>query len=107
MTNTTAQEAPKHSTIPLTLTPDSSKIHGYGYEPGTQTLAVRFKGFSDGKPGLFTYHYSNVTQEMVSALEAAESKGAHVNAVFVKTKYPFDKLLAEAPAAPADPTAQV
>jgi hypothetical protein len=97
---TTHPEAPKHSTITLTLTPDSSKVHGYGYVPETQTLAVRFKGFSDGKPGLFTYHYANVTPEMFAALESAESKGAHVNAVFVKTKYPFDKLLAEAPAAP-------
>lgn len=100
MTNTTPPEAPKHSTIDLTLTPTSSKVHGYGYVPETKTLAVRFKNFSDSKPGLFTYHYENVTPEMFAALEAADSKGAHVNAVFVKTKYPFDKLLAGAPSAP-------
>lgn len=101
MTNTTATEAPKHSTIPLTLTPDSSKIHGYGLDQATQKLAVRFKNPVTMVPGEFTYHYGDVTPEMFAALEAAESKGSHINAVFVKTKYPFEKLLAEAPAAPA------
>jgi hypothetical protein len=96
---TTNPEAMKHSAITLALTPQSSKVYGYGYEPGTQTLAVRFKGF-DGAPRDNTYHYPDVTPEMFAALEAAESKGKHINAVFVKPKYPFVKLLAGAPAAP-------
>lgn len=97
---TTNPEAMKHSAIPLTLTPQSSKVYGYGYEPDTKTLAVRFKGF-DGKPRDNTYHYPDVTPEMFAALDSAESKGKHINAVFVKTQYPFEKLLAGAPAAPA------
>ena len=99
---TTNPEAMKHSTIALKLTPDSSKVYGYGYVPETQTLAVQFKGF-DGTPRGNAYHYPNVTPEMFAELEAAESKGKHINAVFVKTQYPFEKLLAGAPAAPSAP----
>jgi KTSC domain len=98
---TTTTEAHKHSTIALTLTPDSSKVHGYGYVPETQTLAVRFKGFKDSLPDLYTYEYPNTTADEFAALEAADSKGGHINKVFVFTKRPFNKLLAEAPAAPA------
>lgn len=97
---TTNPEAMKYSAITLSLTPQSSKVYGYGYEPDTKTLAVRFKGFSDGKPSLYTYEYPRVTPEHFAALEAADSKGSHINAVFVKTKWPFEKLLAGAPAAP-------
>lgn len=98
---TTTPEAPKHSTIALTLTPDSAKIHGYGFVPETQTLAVRFKDPRDMKPGIYTYEYPNYTPEMFAALEGAESKGGHINKTLVFTKWPFTKLLAEAPAAPS------
>ena len=96
----TNPQAMKHSAITLTLTPQSSKVYGYGYVPETKTLSVQFKGF-DGTPRGNAYHYPNVTPEMFAELEAAESKGKHINAVFVKTKWPFEKLLAGAPAAPA------
>jgi hypothetical protein len=97
---TTNPEAMKHSAIALKLTPDSSKVYGYGYDAGAKILAVQFKGF-DGTPRGNAYHYPNVTPEMFAAMEAAKSKGKHINAVFVKTQYPFEKLLAGAPAAPA------
>lgn len=97
---TTSPQAMKHSAITLALTPQSSKVYGYGYVPETKTLAVRFKNFSDGKPGLYTYEYPNVTPEHIAAVEAAKSKGGHINEVFVRSKWPFVKLLAEAPAAP-------
>lgn len=90
------------SDIPLTLTPDSSKIHGYAYVINTRTLAVRFKNFGDQQPGQYTYHYRDVTPEAFAELEAADSKGAHITAVYVKTRWPFDKLLAEAPAQAAE-----
>jgi hypothetical protein len=99
---TTNPEAMKHSAIALTLTPLSAKIHGYGWAPDTQTLAVRFKNPATMVPGDYTYEYPRVTPEHFAALEAADSKGSHINAVFVKTKWPFVKLLAGAPAAPVD-----
>jgi len=98
---TTNAEAMRHSEIPITMTPKSSKVYGYGYDAGAKTLSVQFKGF-DGAPRDNAYHYPNVTPEMFAALEAAESKGKHINAVFVKTQYPFEKLLAGVPAAPAN-----
>lgn len=88
---------PKHSTIPLTPCA-SSKVHSYGYDATSQVLAVRFKSFKDGEPSPFVYEYPAVGPEGIAALDKAESKGNFVNTTFVKTKYPFKKLLAEAPA---------
>ena len=89
MTDITNSETPKHSAIALTLTPKSSKVYGYGYVPETKTLAVQFKGF-DGTPRGNAYHYPNVSPEMFATMEAAESKGKHINDVFVKTQYPLE-----------------
>jgi len=63
------------STIPLTLTPESSQLHGYGYDPKTQTLALEFNSNHATK----TYHYPGFTPEQFEALKnaAAESIGSH------------------------------
>lgn len=92
MTNTTA---PTHSTIPMTKV-ESKKIHSYGYDAARKVLAVRFLGFKDAAPGIYTYEYPNVGPATIAALNAAESKGNIINTLFVKTKYPFVKLLATA-----------
>jgi hypothetical protein len=84
------------STIPLTLTPDSEKIHAYGYDADRKRLAVQFKSFSEGletpRPPAWTYEYLNVEPDKLAGLEAAESKGKFVNDTFVKTQWPFEKL---------------
>lgn len=65
------------STIPLTLTPNSHQIHGIGYDAATRTIAIEFKSNHDR----VTYHYPNESLERFQALEAAESKGRHVDKV--------------------------
>lgn len=69
------------STIPLTLTPESSQIHGYGYDPATQRLHIAFKSNHQRK----TYEYPNSTQEEADDLAAAPSKGAWVGK-FIKER---------------------
>lgn len=60
------------STIALTLTPTSSQLHGYGYDAGTQTLALEFNSNHATK----TYHYPGFTPEQFEAFKAAESQGS-------------------------------
>lgn len=51
----------------------SSQVHSYGFDPDTNTLAMRFHQ----KGGVSaTYHYT-VTPEQFAALEGAESKGRY------------------------------
>jgi hypothetical protein len=80
------------SIIPLKATPDSKNIASYGYDPLSLTLAVRFKSFKTGVPGSKVYEYPNVPAEKFAELEAAESKGSFINANFVKTEHPFEKM---------------
>lgn len=62
------------STMPeLTLTPNSSQLHGYAYDPKTQTLALEFN--SNHKTQ--TYHYPGFTPEQFEAFKNAESHGSH------------------------------
>lgn len=61
------------SNIPLTLTPESSQLHGYGYDPKTQTLALEFKSNQRTQ----TYHYPGFTPEQFEAFKNAESQGSH------------------------------
>lgn len=91
-TPATPAEGPKRSTIPLTLTPDSSKIHGYGYDPERKVLAVRFKNPKTKVPGPITYEYAEVPPEKFAEVEAAESKGSTINALFVKTAWGFERM---------------
>lgn len=60
------------STIPLTLTPQSSQLFGHGYDPLTQTMALEFNSNHDR----LTYHYPNITPEVYTALAGAESVGS-------------------------------
>ena len=62
------------STIPLTLTPESSQLYGYGYDEAMRTLAVEFRSNKDQR----TYHYTDVTPEKAAALDAAPSKGTFI-----------------------------
>lgn len=87
------------STIQLQLTPANHRVYGYGYDAAREVLAIRFKSPKDNTPGAITYEYPGVTAEAVAALDAADSKGSHIDKAFVKTKHPFTKMLAEAPAA--------
>lgn len=88
----TPAEGPKRSTIPLTLTPDSAKIHGYGYDPERKVLAVRFKNPKTKAPGPITYEYALVPPEKFAEVDAAESKGSTINALFVKTAWAFERM---------------
>jgi hypothetical protein len=64
---------PASTILPLTLTPDSSQLHGYAYDPKTQTLALEFN--SNHKTQ--TYHYPGFTPEQFEAFKTAESQGSH------------------------------
>ena len=54
---------------------ESSQLAAFGWDPDTQTLAIRFHG-RDGKPGSL-YHYANFGETDHAALRDAESKGSH------------------------------
>jgi hypothetical protein len=69
------------STIPLALTPDSSQIHGHGYENGT--LALEFKS----NASKVTYHYPNFSPEKYEELKAAPSIGSFFYKN-IKNQYP-------------------
>lgn len=73
------------STIPLTYTPDSSQIAGYGYDAATQRLAVEFKSSA------FVYEYRDVSPETAAAMQAAASKGSFVHKV-IKPNHDFDRM---------------
>lgn len=80
------------STIPLTLTPESSQIHGYGYDPASQTLAVKFN--SNHKE--VTYHYLQVPPTVAATLEAAPSKGVVIYKQ-IKPAFEFNRLSEQEP----------
>lgn len=48
----------------------SSNVTGFGYDPASRTLAVRFAS------GI--YHYTDVPPDVVEQLRAADSKGRFV-----------------------------
>ena len=48
----------------------SSNIESYGYDPTTQTLAIRFHSGRE-------YHHSNVPPETFKALQASTSRGSY------------------------------
>jgi hypothetical protein len=56
---------------------DSSQIHSVGYDPATETLAVRFKDSKTGVPTSL-YHYASVTPANFEALKGAGSIGTHL-----------------------------
>ena len=60
------------SLIPLTLTPDSSQLHGYGYDSNSQTLALEFNSNWER----VTYHYPAFPPEKFAEFAGAESKGS-------------------------------
>ena len=74
------------STIALTLTPESSQLHGYGYDSVTQRLAVVYRSNDT-----CTYEYLGVGPALVAALNAAESKGGYIGR-FIKRHYEFERL---------------
>ena len=63
---------------------ESTKLAEMGYQPETQTLAIKFR---NGKPAI--YHYPLVHPQEYQALRAAESMGKHFGAHIQKRK--FDK----------------
>ncbi|SOO08779.1 KTSC domain-containing protein [Xanthomonas citri] len=77
--------------IPL-IDVESRQIAAIGHDPGTQTLAVRFKNWKGEVTSL--YHYANVTAEDFAALQAAESKGGHFNKVIKAdpVRWPYHKV---------------
>lgn len=85
------------SMIPLSLTPDSSQLHGYGYDAAGKVLAVEYRSNHDS----VTYHYKEVPAEAAQGLDAAESKGAFIFKQ-IKPKFDFDRLEKE-PAPAAEP----
>lgn len=74
----------------------SSQIHAIGYDPETQTLAVRFtRGYGEKRGPGSLYHYANVTREDYDAFLAAESKGRHFGQHIkpFADKYPYQKIV--------------
>lgn len=65
----------------------SSQIDSIGYDAGTKTLAILFKG------GKSEYHYANVESAVFDALYGAESVGSYFyrHIKMNKEKYPFVK----------------
>jgi hypothetical protein len=58
----------------ITLTPvQSSMLAAQGYDPNTQTLAVKFNTGA-------TFHYEGVSQEVADGLAGADSAGKYFNA---------------------------
>jgi len=81
--------------MPITMQPvESSQLKEVGYEPETQTLAIRFNSKS-GQGSL--YHYANVPQEVYDDFMAAESAGSyfHRNIKPNAEKYPYQKIVEE------------
>jgi hypothetical protein len=76
-----------NSQITLTLTPESDGLHGYGYDPVSQKLAVEFEANHAER----TYHYLKVPPAMAADLEAASSKTAFVMRN-IKPKYQVERL---------------
>ena len=75
---------------------DSTQIHSIGYDPETQTLAVRFtRGYGEKRGPGSLYHYANVTQEDYDAFLASESKGKHFGQHIkpFADKFPFQKIV--------------
>ncbi|NML34547.1 KTSC domain-containing protein [Paraburkholderia antibiotica] len=66
----------KPSPVIAMSTVKSSQIHSIGYDPASQTLAVRFKDRATDEPTSL-YHYSGVTPANFDALKGAESIGSH------------------------------
>ena len=75
---------------------ESSQIHSIGYDPETQTLAIRFtRGYGENRGPGSLYHYSNVPQDVYDAFLAAESKGKYFGQHIkpFKDQYPFTKIV--------------
>jgi hypothetical protein len=79
---------PQSTILPLTLTPDSSQLHGYAYDAGTQTLALEFNSNHAQK----TYHYPGFTPEQFEAFKNAESQGSYFYAN-IKKQWPDGKFV--------------
>jgi len=73
-----------HPAIPMTVV-KSSQIEAIGYDAGSKTLAVRFKGGS-------VYHYDDVPAEVHAALAKAESVGSHFHANVKKAGFQYRKV---------------
>ena len=66
---------------------ESSNVDSIGYDPESQTLAVRFHGGG-------VYHYSNVPADMYEMLKQSPSKGQFLNAN-IKGTYGFQRVIEE------------
>lgn len=82
----------------ITINPcQSSRVHGWGYDEATQTLAVQFKGKNVDSPSPI-YHYAGVTPPVVADLKKAESVGRFIAQVIQskdehgKLNYPYTKI---------------
>ena len=67
-----------------TLTPQSSNVSGYNYDPATQSLNVTYKGGG-------TYTYKGVSAKHVKALKRNKSVGKTINKL-IKPNYEYEKV---------------
>lgn len=72
----------------------SSQLAAVGYDRASETLAIRFKGRSDGTPGAL-YHYSNVSPSVHKSLLEAESVGSFFHGVIKPNpqQYPYVRIV--------------
>lgn len=68
---------------------ESSQIEAVGYEAGSQTLAIQFKGKGEKQGSV--YYYSNFTPEDFESFKSAQSIGSHFYKHIkpFKDKYPY------------------
>ncbi|WP_186033470.1 KTSC domain-containing protein [Burkholderia gladioli] len=90
------------STAPIALQRvESSQIFAIGHDASTNTLAIRFKNRTTGRPTSL-YHYANFTAEDFAAFAEAESYGSYhgKNIKPYDKKYPYVRI-EDAPATAA------
>ena len=83
---------PKPTPVIELIMVESSQLEAYGYDPATQTLAIRFKGHNGRRGSL--YHYGNFSETEWAMFRDAESKGSHfIRKIKPHTdRYPYKRI---------------
>lgn len=69
----------------------SSQLCGFGWDPGSKTLAVQFKPKKGYKTGA-EYRYSDVGPDLFEAFQQAESKGVFFREHILRVGFHVEKI---------------